>query len=77
MSVDHRLSDCNRWPLLLCIEIPAIDGRYRRADRRTLDRLITHIYRQQGRLNQRAHWARAHGPGFFSFEGPQPLAVVK
>jgi len=30
----------------------------------------------QGRLNQWAHWARAQGPGFFLFEGPQ-LAVVK
>jgi len=34
--------------------------------------------RRQGRLNQWAHWARAQGPGYFSFlfEGPQ-LAVVK
>jgi len=30
----------------------------------------------QGRLNQWAHWARAHHPGFFLFEGLQ-LAVVK
>ena len=25
---------------------------------------------RQGRLNQWTHWARAQGPGFFSFRGP-------